>query len=130
MTCVDGLGAAGVIPGYSLAHGLSGSIPTDPSQAAIQYGNASDIATQWTKNPPTALGTIGDILGSLPWYFKMVIDIFSGFPFLIAQLGSAFPLDAASSNVVLIFAVALSTVWGWLMASFIIEIISGRFLNE
>ena len=132
MTLVDGLGNLGVIPGYSMAHSLtnSSSIPTDANSAAVQYGNASQIATSWSQNPPTLLGTIGDILGSLPWYFRMILDIFTGFPFLIAQLSSAFALDALSSNVVLVISVALSSVWGWLMASFIVELISGRMLNE
>jgi hypothetical protein len=39
-------------------------------------------------------------------------------------------LDPLSSNVVLVISVALSSVWGWLMASFIVELISGRMLNE
>ena len=132
MSMVDGLGSLGAIPGYSYAHGLSNStsIPNDPSAAAVQYGNASEIATAWSQNPPTLLGTIGDILGSLPWYFRMILDIFTGFPFLVAQLASAFTLDPLSSNVVLVISVGLSSVWGWLMASFIVELISGRMLNE
>jgi hypothetical protein len=132
LTLVDGLGNLGVIPGYSLAHSLSNStaISSSPTDAAVQYGNASQIATSWSQNPPTLLGTVGDILGSLPWYFTMIIDIFTGFPFLIVQLSSAFALDPLSSNVVLVISVALSSVWGWLMASFIVELISGRLLNE
>ena len=132
MTLVDGLGSAGVIPGYALSHGLTNSTSssTDPNSAAVQYGNATDIAGQWTAKAPTVIGVIGDVVGALPWYFKMIADVITGFPFLIAQLGSAFPLDNTSANVVLLFVTALSVIWGWLMVSFIVELISGRFLNE
>lgn len=132
MTMVDGLGMLGVIPGYSLAHSLSNSTstPLNPSNAAVQYGNASEIATQWSANPPTILGMIGDILGSLPWYFKMILDVIGGFPFLIVQLASSFALDPISAAAILCISSALSLIWGWLMASFIIELISGRMLNE
>lgn len=132
MTLVDGLGTLGVIPGYAYAHGISNSTSTslNPSDAAVQYGNASQIADSWSKNPPTILGMIGDILGSLPWYFKMILDIIGGFPFVIVQLASGFALDPLSSAVVVCFSSALSLIWGWLMASYIIELISGRMLNE
>ncbi|MCL2476327.1 hypothetical protein [Candidatus Bathycorpusculum sp.] len=99
--------------------------------AAVQYGDPGEIATAWsTRDPPTLLGVIGDIMGSIPWYFSMMLSLVAGFPMLVLQLSSAFPLDPLASNVVLAFDMALVAIWGFLMVSFVIELISGRPLNE
>jgi hypothetical protein len=99
--------------------------------AAVQYGDAGQIAEAWsTRDPPTLLGVIGDIMGSIPWYFSMILGVIAGFPMLILQLSSAYPLDPVASYVVLSFDIALVSIWFWLMTSFIIELISGRPLNE
>jgi hypothetical protein len=130
MALVDGLGALGVLPAYSYVHPLSNQTVVSGSGGLVQYGNASDIATQWSGNPPTTIGVIGDIVGSLPIYFKIIIDLIGGFPLLIVQLGAIFPLDTVSGYVVLAFAGAMATVWGYLMVTFIIELISGRYIAD
>jgi len=103
----------------------------DLNSAAVQYGDAGEVAEAWsTRDPPTLLGVIGDIMGSIPWYFTTMLSLVAGFPMLILQLSSAFPLDPVASNVVLAFDIALVGIWSWLMFSFVIELISGRPLNE
>jgi len=127
------MGLVVALQGFGVIN-LFGSISTsdtDLNSAAVQYGDAGEIAEAWsTRDPPTLLGVIGDIMGSIPWYFTMILSVIAGFPMLILQLSSAFPLDPVASNVVLAFDIALVAIWGWLMASFIIELISGRPLNE
>lgn len=125
----DGLGALGVLPGYSYVHPLSQN-GTTPEGAMVQYGNATDAASSWSQNPPTVIGVIGDIVGSLPSYFKVLIDVIAGFPLLIIQLSSIFALDVTGTLVIVAFAALLGTPFGFLMFSYIIELISGRPLNE
>ena len=125
----DGFGALGIIPEYAYVHPLNQTQLT-PDEGMVQYGNASDIAADWSQNPPTVIGVIGDIVGSLPTYFKVLIDIFAGFPMLIIQIASAFALDTVSSAAILVFATLFGTPFGFLMVSYIIELISGRPLNE
>lgn len=132
--CINAaMGLVVALQGFGVIN-LFGSISTsdtDLNSAAVQYGDAGEIAEAWsTRDPPTLLGVIGDIMGSIPWYFTMILSVIAGFPMLILQLSSAFPLDPVASNVVLAFDIALVAIWGWLMASFIIELISGRPLNE
>ncbi len=74
---VDALGELNVLPGYNYAHGL-GTNSTDYNGALVQYGNATDLATSWSQNPPSVVAVIGDIVGSLPSYFKIVIDLIGG----------------------------------------------------
>jgi len=104
--------------------------PKSVGDAMVQYGDAPAIADDWSKKPPTVLGMIGDILGSIPWYFRIAMSGIAGFPILAVQLANAYALDPMGNAIVTIFVVGLTLVWGWLMASFIIELISGRFLNE
>jgi hypothetical protein len=126
---VDTLGIIGVLPGYNFAHGL-GTNSTDYNGAMVQYGNATDMATSWSQNPPTAIGVIGDIVGSLPSYFKIVIDLIGGFPILIIQLSNMFALDATGALVIAALATFLATPFGFLMFSYIVEWISGRSQND
>ncbi len=130
MALVDGLGALNVLPAYSIAHPLSNQTTNTNGGGIVQYGNASDIANSWSANPPTTIGVIGDIVGSLPIYFKIIADVIGGFPLLIIQVGAMFPLDAVSQAVILVLATAMATVWGYLMITFIIELISGRYIAE
>lgn len=130
VTLVDGLGAAGCVPGYSYVHQASNSTQAQGTGAAIQYGNATAIATNWSKNPPTTIGVIGDIVGSLPIYFQVLSNVFAGPALLIIQIANMFPLDAPSSNVVLLFAGAIETIWAYLMVSFVVELVSGRYIVE
>jgi hypothetical protein len=125
----DGFGVLGLIPEYAYIHPLNQTQLT-PEQGMVRYGNASDIAADWSQNPPTVIGVIGDVVGSLPTYFKVLIDIFAGFPMLIIQIASAFALDTVSSAAILVFATLFGTPFGFLMVSYIIELISGRTLNE
>jgi len=125
----DGFEALGLIPEYAYIHPLNQTQLT-PDEGMVQFGNASDIAADWSQNPPTVIGVIGDIVGSLPTYFKVLIDIFAGFPMLIIQIASAFALDTVSSAAILVFATLFGTPFGFLMVSYIIELISGRTLNE
>lgn len=125
----DGLGALGVLPAWNYTHGLSVN-STDPTGALVQYGNATDMATTWSSNPPTVIGVIGDIVGSLPSYFKIIVDVIGGFPILIIQLSNMFALDPTGTLVVLVFASLLATPFGFLMFSYIIELISGRSLFD
>ncbi len=126
---VDALGTIGVVPGYNYAHSLSTN-STDYNGAMVQYGNATDLAASWSTNPPTTIGVIGDIVGSLPSYFKIVIDLIGGFPILIIQLSNMFALDATSALVVAALATFLATPFGFLMFSYIVEWISGRSQND
>jgi hypothetical protein len=66
----------------------------------------------------------------LPIYFKILADVFAGPAVLIIQLANMFPLNAASGNVVILFAGAIETVWAYLMVSFIVELVSGRYIVE
>ena len=132
--CINAaMGLVSALQGFGVID-LFGSVSV-PEQtldsAAVQYGDGAEIAESWsTRDPPTLLGVVGDIMGSIPWYFTMILSVIAGFPMLILQLSSAFPLDPTAANVVLAFDIALVAIWGWLMASFIIELISGRPLNE
>lgn len=126
----DGLGELGVLPGYNYAHGLTGTNSTDYEGAMVIYGNATDLAANWSNDPPTTIGVIGDIVGSLPSYFKVILDVIGGFPILIIQLSNMFALDSTSTLVVAAFATFLGTPFGFLMFSYIIELISGRVVNE
>ena len=130
MVLVDGLGAAGAVPGYSYVHAPSNSTVPQGTGAMVQYGNATQLSQQWSANPPTTIGVIGDIVGSLPIYFKILADVFAGPVALIVQLANMFPLDEASGNIVILFAGAIETVWAYLMVSFILELISGRYIVE
>jgi len=126
---VDALGVIGVVPGYNYAHSL-GTNSTDYNGALVQYGNATDLASSWSQNPPTTIGVIGDIVGSLPSYFKIVVDLIGGFPILIIQLSNMFALDSTGSLVIAALATFLATPFGFLMFSYIIEWISGRTQND
>ena len=126
---VDGLGEIGVLPGYNYAHGLSTN-STDYNGAMVQYGNATDMARSWSENPPTTIGVIGDIVGSLPSYFTVIIDLIGGFPILIIQVSNMFALDATATLVVAALATFLATPFGFLMFSYIVEWISGRSQND
>lgn len=130
MVLVDGLGAAGAVPGYSFVHAPSNSTQPQGTGAAVQYGNATAISTNWSVNPPTTIGVIGDIVGSLPIWFQILIPVFAGPATLIIQIASMFPLDAASANIVVLFAGAIEGVWAYLMVSFVLELISGRYVTE
>jgi hypothetical protein len=125
----DGFGALGLIPEYAYVHQLNQTQLT-PDEGLVQYGNASEIAEDWSQNPPTVIGVIGDIVGSLPTYFKIIIDVIAGFPMLIIQIADAFALDTVTASAILVFATLFGTPFGFLMVSYIIELISGRTLNE
>lgn len=125
----DGLGALGVVPEYQFTHGLNQTQLT-PDQAQVQYGNASELAEGWSQNPPTVIDLVGDIVGSLPSYFKVILDVFGGFTMLILQLASAVPLDPVSAAVITLFATLLATPFGFMMLAYIVELISGRTTNE
>lgn len=130
MVLVDGLGVAGCVPGYSYVHALSnGTVPVG-SSSLVQYGNATQIAQQWSAKPPTTIGVIGDIVGSLPGYFQIIAIALAGPGALIIQIAGMFPLDAASANIVVLFAAAVTVVWGYLMATFVVELLSGRYIVE
>lgn len=126
---VDTLGELGFMPGYEFAHALSTN-STDVDGAMVQYGNATDAATSWSENPPSVIAVIGDIVGSLPSYFKIILDVIAGFPLLIIQLSNMFALDATASLVITAVATMFATPFGFLMFSYIIELISGRSLND
>lgn len=127
---VDTLGYLEVIPGWGYAHGLSEGANVDYEGSMVEYGNATDIATQWSQNPPSVIAVVGDIVGSLPSYFKIIVDIIGGFPLLIIQLGSMFALNDVAVLVIAAVATLLATPFGFLMFSYIIELISGRQMNE
>lgn len=130
MAFADGLGALNILPGYSLTHPISNSTFINGTDSLVQYGNATDNAVQWSASPPSVIGVIGDIVGSLPGYFKVIVDLIGGFPILIIQIGNMFPLDSISELVVVLFASAMATIWGFLMLSYVFELISGRMVNE
>jgi hypothetical protein len=136
MVLVDGLGAVGVqyniqlVPGYNYTHAASNSTQPQGTGAMVQYGNATQLAQQWSSNPPTTIGVIGDIVGSLPIYFKILADVLAGPAVIIIQLANMFPLDTVSANIVVLFAAAIETIWAYLMVTFCIELISGRYIVE
>jgi hypothetical protein len=130
MALVDGLGALGVLPAYTISHPLTNQTTSTNGAGIVQYGNASDIADKWSQNAPSTIGVIGDMVGSLPTYFKIIADVIGGFPLLIIQIGAMFPLDSVSTAVVLAFATAMATIWGYLMVTYIIELISGRYIAD
>ncbi len=124
----DGAGALGLVPSFEYAHPLTNS--TYSGGEPVQYGNASDVATQWTKNPPSVIGIIGDIVGGLPIYFKVILDVIGGLPMLVAQLASAFALDTVSASALLLVSTLLGTPFGFLMFSYIVELITGRVIHD
>jgi hypothetical protein len=141
VTLVNSLGAVGAIPGYNYLHPISGANSTlalNQSQNLVSYGNVSSAAGGWinsTSNYGTGIlgvfGMIGDIVNSLPTFFKIMLSVVFGFPALIASICTVYglnPLNPVSSSdyVVTIFLVAFEGIFFYLMLLFVVELISGR----
>lgn len=127
LAMVDAFGSA-VIPGTG--YGYSGP-PSDNGSALGTYTseyNATDVAANW--QPPSVLTAIGDIVWSLPKFFIIMLDIVAGFPLLLIRIGAMFAFDATAGATWLVFCGGLGAIFGYMMVTFILELISGRPLND
>ena len=130
MVFVDTAGNLNLIAGYNYSHPVNGTA-TSTGKNLVTNGDINNTINKWSGSNPTIIGMIGDILGALPWYFGKLTEIMFGFTFLIDRMAQAFPnLDVASLAMVNAVEVALGGVFAWLGFSYIIELISGRPLNE
>ncbi len=124
MAMVDAFGS-GVIAGtqYTSNPSDSGTLNT----YASEY-NATSTASEW--QPPTLLTAIGDIVWSLPKFFIIILDIIGGFPLLLIRIGNLFVFDSFAAAAWLVFCSGIGVVFGYIMVMFIIELVSGRSLND
>jgi hypothetical protein len=130
MVFVDSCGNANLIAGYNYSHPTNSSA-TSTGQNLVTNGDINNTINKWSGSNPTILGMIGDILGALPWYFGKITELMFGFTFLIDRMAQCFPnLDPISLGVISGVETLLGGVFAWLAFSYIIELITGRPLNE
>jgi len=120
------LGSLGVIPGMGYTQQLNATGTTE--QYAERF-NATTIMVIW-KPPTINIPIIGDVFGGLMFFFTQILFIIAGFPIWIVSLGQAYITDATGLLVWNVIAGTISAIFGIYMSWFIIQLITGRVLND
>jgi hypothetical protein len=102
---------------------------TGPSEDYASRFNASDVAVHWT---PTTYGipVIGDIFGGFYLFFNTVKFVIAGFPLMLVWIGDTYIVDAAGKTAYNFLIAAILVPFYVLMAIWVIEFISGRYMND
>jgi hypothetical protein len=123
------LGSIGAIPGVVYMQQLNATGTTTQYQERFNASAIIDPRTGW--NPPTvSIPIIGDVFGGLMFFFKQVAFIIAGFPLWLLSLGNTYITDTNGLLTWNIIAGTISAIFGIYMSWFIIQLITGRVLNE
>lgn len=125
---VTSLGDLGVIAGVSF-NKPSNATTGNYTQYEQQF-NASDTMKTW-EQPVGTLTLLGDLWGGLQFFFKMIAFVFVGFPYMLWTLGDAFIMEGTVEMLVWqAITGALTAIFGIYMSFYIIQLITGRQMNE
>jgi hypothetical protein len=121
--------------GMVMALGLPGSAyfgSTNSTGSSGDYEerfNASKTAEQWSATS-YGIPVIGDIFGGLYFFFNNVRFLIDGFPTLLTWIKDCYIVDVAGRIAFDVVANGLRAVFAIMMAVFMIELITGRYMND
>jgi len=73
---------------------------------------------------------VGDVFGALMFFFDQITFIVAGFPIFLWDLGAVYITDATGLLVWQAISGTIAAVFVIYMSWFIIQLISGRVMNE
>lgn len=91
--------------------------------------NATQIANQWSQNTFN-IPVIGDIWSGFSFLIKNIGYLLGGFAFMFAWIGDSMLTDSSARVAFDILSGAIGAIFSVLMALWMVEIISGRVLND
>ena len=123
---VTDLGRLGVVPGVGNTQQLNATGTRDDYEDRF---NATNIIRTW--EPPTInIPIVGDVFGALMFFFDQITFIVAGFPIFLWDLGAVYITDATGLLVWQAISGTIAAVFVIYMSWFIIQLISGRVMNE
>lgn len=125
---VTNLGRLGVIPGAGPS-GVQQLNATGTTEQFEERFNATYIIRQW--EPPTvSIPIVGDVFGGLMFLWDQITFIVAGFPIFLWDLGAVYITDATGLFVWQVISGTLAVIFSIYMSWFVIQLITGRVINE
>lgn len=105
--------------------------PTNPTNASEyeKHFNASEIE-QWGSTPFSGIPLIGDIFAGFQFFVRNIGFLFDGFPTLLTWLKDSYITDSSGALAFDVIANTLRAIYALLIATFLIEFISGRYISD
>ena len=95
----------------------------------INQYNATAVASAWSQNT-YSIPVIGDIFSGFSFLIKNMAYLLGGFAFMLSWIGDGMIVDSGARAAWVVITGALSAMFAVLMFLWMIELISGRVLND
>ena len=95
-----------------------------------QHFNGTDIADSWSGTPFSGIPIIGDIYGGLTFLWNNIKYIVDGLPMLLDWIRDSYITEAVGRTAFDVIAGAIRAIYAFLIAIFVIELISGRYMSD
>lgn len=121
--------------GMAMALAIPGTeyvMASNPSNASEyeEHFNSTEIASGWGATDIIGIPIIGDIFSGFSFLFTNFQYLIDGFPMFLTWLSDTYIIDSAARTAFAVIANVLRAIYAILMATFLIEFISGRYVTD
>jgi hypothetical protein len=111
----------------------TGYVASGPAVNATEYEqhfNGTALANGWTGTPFSGIPVIGDIFSGLGFLWQNIQYIVDGLPMFLNWIKDSYITDPDGQLAFDVISNAIRAVYALLIAIFVIEFISGRYISD